>query len=94
MATEGFTQRLWLSLTTVLHPARGSTSEPQSEAEHEVYLAGRWDQTTSHAPVLHIGSLADCEAYLRANPRTTCLRSEPRIRPTGRLTTAPRLELQ
>lgn len=53
--------------------------------EHEVYLAGLWDQSTSHAPVEFTGTREECEEFIAANPRRNCLNWKQAIRPTGKL---------
>lgn len=66
----------------------GNTPAPSSEPEmeHEVYLASRWDSSTGFSPVLYTGTQAACELFLKEeNPRPNCLRSETRIRPTGKM---------
>lgn len=65
----------------------GIDSSIREEPEHEVYLAGLWDASTSHAPVLFVGSELDCKEYLLDNPQKNCQRYHARIRATGRMVT-------
>lgn len=69
----------------------GSRSATKSELihveEHEVYLAGLWDSSTSHSPVEFTGTREECEAWLAdsANVRQNCRNWKQSIRPTGKL---------
>lgn len=62
-------------------------TEPKLVDEYEVYLAGLWDSSTSHAPVEFTGTQEECEAWLadKANVRKNCLNWKQSIRSTGEL---------
>ena len=75
---------------TVAAKLFGAKNQVPAEAvmvdEYEVYIVGRWDSQTAHAPVEHTGTLEDCEAFLNASKlHSNCLNWKSAIRRTGKL---------